>query len=257
MTDIPVQSIRKAFDLFSILVFEDMQREGVGLSVLANRLGLRSNTAHNLLKSMCATGYVAQTADSKYTIGPKGLQIGRLNHLTNDAAIARIHAALETLSASTNETVLFVTMVNGKRVPLCILDPVRPIKVDFTAIPDRSIYDVPTGRILVSYASPAERALVLAEWGMPGEYWQDIATEDQLDAACAAVRNQGYTVVAPDAHELAAMACPALDEQGKLLGAIGCYAPTFRCLRDRQDLIVQQLLETAARLRNDLSSIGY
>ena len=115
MTDIPVQSVRKAFALFSILVFDDLQREGIALTTLAKQLDLRTNTTHNILKSMCATGFVAQTAAARYIVGPKCLQIGRINRLLNDTTLQWCRPPLEALSAKLNETVLFVTLVNGKR----------------------------------------------------------------------------------------------------------------------------------------------
>lgn len=253
MTDIPVQSVRKAFDILSILAFEDIRREGINLTVLAKRLAMRPNTTHNLLKSMCATGFVAQTADSKYMIGPKCLQMGRINQLVSDATIQCVRPILQTLSSSLNESLVFVTMANGKRIPLFMQDSARAIKVDFAAIPDRSIYDMPTGRVLVSYAEPEERAMIIAEWGFPGEYWQDITTHEQLNEACAAVRRQGYTTVTPDINDLFAMACPVHDVKGKLLGALGCYAPMFRCTPEHQNAIIRELLQTAETLQKELS----
>lgn len=252
MSDIPVQSVRKAFDLFSLLAFEDINREGISVTTLARKLDLHLNTTHNLLKSMCATGFVAQTADARYVLGPKALQLGKINQLLNKATADRIRPIIETLGSSLNETVLLVTLINGKRVPLVIFDPVQPIKVDFTAIPDRSIYDVPTGRILVSYTNPQERAMIIDEWGMPGGYWLGIETLDQLHEACVGICKQSYSEIV-GANDLYAVACPVLDKKGNLLGALGCYAPMFRCAKNQRDEITQKLLQTAAILGNELS----
>ena len=250
MGDKYVHSLEKAFAILNVLVFEDLNREGISLSELSKRVGIPSNTLHNLLKTMIHCGYAAQKEDSTYISGPKCLQIGMVNqiHLSKNK-INKIYNILQNLKDDIGESVVFYILSNGERVPLIYLDTNDMIKVDYTKIRTQAFFKFSTGRILAAYASDYELDQILNRWGYPGEIWENINDRESLDKACEKIREKGYyEMIFSDT--VAAFAFPVMDRTGKLIGAVGSYLPVFRCDREKRALILEKLknaVELASR----------
>lgn len=240
--DLPVKSLKKALDILDLLLFA-AGPEGLALTAIARTLGLPANTAHNLLKTMAACGYAEQTADGRYRAGGKWRQAERLHHLLGSETILReLHAAALRLG----ETCVLATLANGDRLVLGRADGASSIQVAAATVEAGRIYTSPTGRVLVAFAAPEERQAILARHGLPGDLWDGIGTEAQLDQATAAIR------AAASCHmltrDLAAVAVPVLAADGALCGALGCYAPRFRCPLRRQRELLRELRTTAAAM---------
>ena len=247
-TDIPVKSVKKALDLLTILAFEDLKREGYALTALAHRMKMPVNTVHNLLKTMVACGYLAQTESGTYGIGPRMTDMGRLNGMLSAVASPRVRKRLDALCHAVEEAVTMATLADGRRVLLCQVDPRTMVRVDAATLEERCLFARPTGRVLAAYASPEELTRVLAQYGMPGAEWDGISSRKALVTALKKIKHRGYELIAHDNSELAAFAVPVVDAHGVLLGSLGCYAPAFRCGPARYESILTQLRQAAADL---------
>jgi len=226
---VPVKSVQKALGLLCTLLFDDPGEKGVTLSALAEPMGMPRNTAHNLLKTMQACGFVAQTPLHAYTAGPLCRQIGRLNHLKSLPVDSLIMPALERLSALIREAVVFAALAGGRRIHVASVDSGHAIRVDHARVEHSSIYALPTGRVLLAWADEDEREAVLAQSGYPADRWNGITDRAALGAALAEVRKAGHSVLDPDTLGLVSLACPVFGPGHVLIGALGCYAPEFRC----------------------------
>ncbi len=246
--DIPVKSLKKALDLLTILAFEDLKREGFPLTVLANRMAMPVNSVHNLLKTMVACGYMAQTEAGTYCIGPRMKDMGRLNVLLSAVASQTVRKRLDALCHVVEEAVTLATLADGRRVMLCQVDPRKMIRVDAATLERRSLFARPTGRVLAAFASPEELGRIVEQYGMPGVEWNGISSRKALGHALDGVRQQGYELIASEESELVAFAVPVLDGTGALLGSLGCYAPSFRCGRERHEPILSYLRQAAVDL---------
>lgn len=69
-----VQSVERAFALLEVLGEADGP---LSLAEVAQRAGLASPTAHRLLRTLQAQGYVAQHATREYSLGPGLIALGR------------------------------------------------------------------------------------------------------------------------------------------------------------------------------------
>lgn len=241
MKNIPVKSVKKALDLLSILVFEDLGNQGIELSVLAKRLGMPNNTAHNLLKTMAHCGFVAQTETSKYIAGPKCQQIGTINELKSSRNTKMLDAQIQKLSSDVQENIVYTILAGGRRITIIHCEPEEQlIKIDSSRVDlANSIYALPTGRVLTAYASETEFQDIVAYYGQPNASWPDFEND------IAGIRKDGFYALTPDKPTINSYAVPVLNSQGNLLGAIGCYAPIFRCTEEHQRNIVDNLLKTA------------
>lgn len=224
MSEVPVKSVKKALDLLSILVFDDAELKGVKLTELAHRLGLPANTTHNLLKTMTVCGYASQNESGRYRPGPQCRRIGQINKIEGSEFKQKLADVLKRHTAQLNEAMVFAALHGGKRVVLARSEPAsQVIRIDHQTVESANIYRLPTGRILTAFASPAEYQRIQDNYGAPGKSWPSCEKEMER------IRKEGRCLMLPDSSGINSFALPVTDKEGKLLGAIGCYAPPFRC----------------------------
>lgn len=245
MIDVPVKAVKKALDLLSLLAFEDPELRGTELTVLAQRLGLPANTAHNLLKTMSVCGYVAQNAAGRYITGPQCRRIGLLNLVEGDQFKERLATLMKRCIAEVNEAMVFVTLHGGKRVVLARSEPTQQaIRIDQQVVESSSIYQMPTGRVLVAFATPDDYRRILANYGPPDAVWPDYKND------LVKIRKERQCLLLPDSRGINAFAFPVCGADHRLLGAIGCYTPAFRCDVAAQQKIIAVLRHAADELAN-------
>jgi DNA-binding IclR family transcriptional regulator len=245
--DVPVKSVKKALDLLTALGLEARPGESVGLFELSNKMGMPPNTARSLLKTMIACGYVSQDGDSRYLPGPRCRQLGRLCHLSVERVESRLMPVLRAACESVGESLVLVTLREGARLVLARAEPRRDIHVAPAVLQEGVMFSTPNGRVLTAYAEESEKAQILEKEGWPKDQWDGIKNISELDASLARIRGRGGEIMRPSA-ELIALACPVLGSGGSLLGALGCFAPLFRCPPERAEDILRQLKEHAVSL---------
>ncbi|OGV34962.1 MAG: hypothetical protein A2020_13365 [Lentisphaerae bacterium GWF2_45_14] len=246
-----VNSIKKALDTLDILIFSDPERKGISLAELSRRTDIRPNTLHNILKTMLRCGYVAQQPDSSYAAGPKCAAIGSENKFRKFSELY-LKNVLEKLHSETDESTVFYTLRNGGRVPILSFSGGSAITIDQSQMDSADFFSKATGRILASFGLNEELDEILELNGLPGKSWNDIDSREKLSAAIAEIKKSGYIII----HEnngIISIAVPVLDAAGRLVGALGCYAPAFRCPEEKHTKIIQALFNSATNIRNYLS----
>jgi len=221
----PIQSVGRALLLLDWLAEGQAAGEVCALQDAADRLGVPASTAHNLLKTLSAAGYVARGARG-YELGVKCAALARASRLTADAAAE----TLDRLAASTGESCVLATLLAGRRRVIGRVEGHSLVRVGAAvADGDRDrFWDLETGRVLAAFADEAELAAIVELHGLPGEAWDGIDSPEALDAALADLRSAGFAEEAAGKREIVALAAPVIDPHGQLLGALGLYLPAYR-----------------------------
>ena len=248
---VPVMAVKKAFDLLEILHFGmSADREGMPLTEIARMMGMKPNSARNILKSMIVCGYVEQSSGSKYLPGPKCRQMGVLNRAVEKSGTGCVNAILTEMTGKLGEASVFTVLVGGNRVIVSTIEANREIKISQATINSDSIFKTPTGRILAAFAAPAALEQVIERHGLPGQIWDGMESREELEKSLAKIRKEGRCVVFEP--EVIGLALPVYGRDGSFVGAIGCYAPAFRCPKDRQAEILSQMKVHAAKIASGL-----
>ena len=254
MKDTLVNSVRKAMNLLDILIFEDFCSKGISLSELSRKTGIKTNTLHNLLKTMVACGYVQQNEDSKYLAGIKCSNIGIINRIRpGSKGLQDIEVILEEYMHELEESVVFTILADSLRVPLLRIEHNSPVKVDYAMLESDNIYEKDTGKILTCYADAYSFNKIKEKWGYPGQHWEGIEDEPAFDYAIKKLHKQGYSKSIVGDGSIISIAVPVLDKNKVLIGALGSYAPVFRCDQEKQKAMIDKLKECALRIadKND------
>jgi IclR family acetate operon transcriptional repressor len=248
-----IKSVQKALALLDHLALGDLARQGVALSALAQACGLPQNTAHNLLKSLVAAGYVAQPRRGLYVAGPKCAQLGRLTPCADPLLQGRMVAALQRFSASEGEGIICSVLVNGERVTIAAVESTQAVRVAQAIIEEIHFFEKATGRLLAAMATEYELQQILARQGWPGVHWDGIADMPALQAALADLRARQYCLIDAAADGLVALAVPVPDAAGAAWGVLGAYAPAYRCPADRRQQLLVRLRALAAELSGTIA----
>ena len=147
-----IQSIKKAFDILNILVFEDIEGKGVGLNELSARLNQNNTTMHNILTTMALCGYVSKIEKGLYAAGSKCREIKDTNNiLPGSASYNQINDIITELNQQLNENVTFAIFINGARVPLIKIESDKAIMINMKNVESKNTYATATGRVLAAF----------------------------------------------------------------------------------------------------------
>lgn len=249
---VPVRSVQKALEILDMLIFEDPACDGVSLSEIARRMAMPANSAHNLLKSMVVCNYVNQNERGHYIAGTMVEQIGSLNRLRSPRMMDVVVSCCRSTGEALGESVVFATLAGGRRIRVAAFDALRSVRVDHASHEVEHMYRSPTGRVLVALADDEQLKAVLARHGWPGAKWADISSRSQLEQARKEIRRRGSETIENTRTEITAMACPVVDSKGALIGAMGCFAPSYRCEQEQQKKIIKTLQTVAEDISDKL-----
>jgi DNA-binding IclR family transcriptional regulator len=219
-----IQSIDRATAILKALANGPRR---LGVSELAERLGLARPTVHGLLQTLQSHGFVEQDRSSdKYQLGPGLLQLG-YSYLDLNELRARSIPYADRLAARTSAAVR-VGVMHGSSV----------VVVHHVFRPDTTFGVLEVGLQLPLHASSLGKAILAFS---PNQLIDDLLSEPlprltkqtldeaALRAEMAAIRDQGVATERDEAvlGESSA-AAPIFDHVGSAVGAIGVVDATER-----------------------------
>src|ERR1700677_1146445 len=225
--DSMIQSVERAAAILAAL---GSGTPRLGVTEIAERVGLAKPTTHGLLRALVAHDLVAQDpASGKYSLGAGVLQLGNA-YLDGSELRARSLLWAESLAQRTNEAV-WVATLSGTRVIVLhhVFRPDNTVQIleVGAAIP---WYACALGHSIVAYlpAGEAARLMVQERAALTG---RTKTTRSALGQALAQVRRRGYAVEDQEATVGdAGIAGPIVGRDGVVAGAIGVVGPAGRIL---------------------------
>src|SRR6202035_2287101 len=213
-----IQSVQRAAQILAVL---GSGTPRLGVTEIADRVGLAKPTVHGLLRTLEANELVAQDPDTgKYSLGPAVLQLGNA-YLDGSELRARSLRWAESLAQRADEAV-WVATLSGSRVIVLhhVFRPDNTVQIleVGAAIPWHACA---LGHSIVAYLPAAEAARVLTEERTPLTVHTK-TTRAALGRALAQVRRQGYAVEDQEATVGdAGIAAPIVGRDGAVAGSIG------------------------------------
>lgn len=223
-----VQSVARAVEILRSLAGAP---RGLGVTELADRIGVAKPTAHALLRTLEADQLVTQDhGTGKYRLGPALLELGNA-YLETHELRARSVVWADSLATRANEAV-WVGVRSGDHV-LVVHHAFRPegavqiLEVGATL----PWHTCALGKAIVAHLPADEQSALLAEPLLMltgGTLTDPVVLADQL----ATVRSSGYALEDGEAAiGDAGIAAPVFDQDG-VVGAIGLVGPVERMLTE-------------------------
>ncbi|RAG85475.1 IclR family transcriptional regulator [Streptacidiphilus pinicola] len=224
-----VQSVHRA-----VRVLRELATAGprLGVTELAERIGVAKPTVHALLRTLESEGLVRQDRETgKYLLGPGLLQLGNA-YLDTQELRTRSVTWADALASRTGEAV-WVAVLADDHV-LVVHHAFRPegavqiLEVGAT-IP---WHTCALGKAIVAFL-PEERQAALLGGELPRLTGRSVADPAALAEQLEQVRGIGYALEDQEsALGDAGIASPVFDRSGEVVGAIGVVGPVEHVLTD-------------------------
>jgi len=247
-----IQSVERAARILAVL---GSGTPRLGVTEIADRLGLAKPTVHGLLRTLEKHNLVAQDPDTgKYSLGPGVVSLGNA-FLDGSEVRARSLLWAESLAQRAGEAV-WVAILSGSRVIVLhhVFRPDNTVQIleVGAAIPWHACA---LGHAIVAHLPESERTRALAGELTPLT-GQTKTTRAALGQVLAEVRKQGYAVEDQEATVGdAGIAASIMGRDGMVAGAIGVVGAADRLLvpATRQEL-ARTVQEAARAISRDLGA---
>lgn len=250
-SDNSVQSIDRALDIIEVLSGES---EGLGVTDIANRIGLHKSTAHRIITTMTARGYLNKNEAGNYQIGLKLIE-----------AVSCYINSLE-LQTEARPYVAKITGELGLTCHLGVLDGDQVVYIEkmdvFSNVRMYSqiglhvhSYSCSLGKCLLSNYSAEDLRKIMANCSFIKFTENTISSIDELITDLDLVRKRGWGIDNEESeigHRC--VAAPIYDYRGDIIAAISASGPTSIFTEDRIESVASYMKEQAMEISK---SMGY
>src|SRR5690349_5108159 len=247
-----IQSVERAARILAVL---GSGTPRLGVTEIAERVGLAKPTVHGLLRTLEKHDLVAQDPDTgKYSLGPAVLSLGNA-YLDGSELRARSLLWAESLAQRANEAV-WVASLSGFRVIVLhhVFRPDNTVQIleVGAAIPWHACA---LGHAIVAYLPDGASSKLLAG-ELQALTGRTKTTRAALSRALAQVRQRGFAVEDQEATVGdAGIAAAILARDGVVAGAIGVVGPAGRLLdQGSMEERVREVTAAARAISRDLGA---
>jgi IclR family transcriptional regulator, acetate operon repressor len=226
------------------------------LSHLAKRAGLNVSTAHHLLATLVARGYVARAgARGVYYLGSKILQLSTAR-VRQVGLIDMAAPYLRKLNEETGETVHLATLQGEDLVTLIKLEARHAVRVDAGTVgKSNAAHATATGKAILAWLPEREMLRVLAGKGMTRFTDNTITDITGLIEELRHVRRNGFAVDREEFQPgVICVGAAVRDHAGGVIGSISISTPTLRAEQTYLDTITGLLTQATRALSEEFGS---
>lgn len=236
-----VQSVLKALDILEAVTDGE---QGIRLNEIADRLNLKTATAHNLIRTLVARDYLYKSRN-QYMLGRKVEELVE-KHCSRQI-LQKMKDTFCELSERYPDAVVTATEICYSELVIRLrVSPDRPGIVQQPTNHTFTPYGTMTGLVCLALAGP-DTGPVLARYPFDeyGIYkWKD---KTALELFLEKIRENGYAAGDFDSSWFRA-AVPVFNAKNQFMFSIGLSFPDMTLEKAKRDNIVSDLLETAAQL---------
>ncbi|TWG97789.1 IclR family transcriptional regulator [Nocardioides sp. J9] len=230
----PLQSLGRALGLLEQVADAG---EPIGLSDLAAACGVPVSTAHRMVRSLVASGYLHQDPDRRYRLGPRLVALGGIAlHPVGPA----LTPWLQRLERSTGETASAATLCGDVVLYVAQVQSSHPMRTSTVPHHRTMAHCSAVGKAMLAQLADDAVAELVRRTGLPRRTHRTLGTVEDLLADLATVRRLGYAVDdEEDEYAARCVAVPVLSSPFPL--AVSVSGPTTRVGRERVPQVAEEL----------------
>jgi IclR family acetate operon transcriptional repressor len=226
-----IQSLVRGLTLLERLAESE---DGVGLTNLAQQVGLAPSTTHRLLMTFQQHLFVRNDPIlGKWYIGVGAFSIGNA-FLHHREYLAQARPVMHDLMELTGETVNLALVDSGRAVFIAQVESREVMRMVVRLGSHAPLHASGVGKAFLATMTDSEVSEILHQHGLPRVTENTLSTPEALHADLLKVRAQGYAI--DDEEHAIGLRCVAStihDEQGKALAAISLSGPKARIPDER------------------------
>ena len=224
----------------------------MGISLLANRLGLAKSTVHRLATTLVEYDILEQNRESgKYRLGLALFELGTLVRRKMDAASGaqeQIHA----LADATGETVQLAILDHLSVLYIRIRESRQAVRLSSGLGTRAPAHCTSVGKALLAY-QPVEVVQQVIDNGLKRYTENTITDPEVLRAELATIRQKGYAIDDEEIEVgLRCVAAPIRDHSGHVTAAISVAAPVQRMTKKNIQTTIPSVVSAAEAISRRL-----
>lgn len=248
-----IQVLERAMNLLEAF---DEDHQEMGVTELADRLGLHKATVHRILRTLEKGGFIQQNDDNgKYHLGWQLIPLGTLALQHFD--LRRLATdLLQKLLEEHQETVDMAIYQSGEMYYLEVLESPQPVKI--AARPGRGlpVHCTATGKAFLAFAEPEEVDKILSR-DLKRYTPQTPTDPDLIRKEFDEIRSKGYATSREEFEDgITAVAAPVFNRKGKVEAVIAIPGPSYRIPDERMNELGEAVCIVARTLTARLRGIS-
>jgi DNA-binding IclR family transcriptional regulator len=223
----PVKSADRVMAVLDLVA----KRGALPFSEISEALGLPKSSAHSLLRTMEARGYLSIDEERRYRLGSRIWELAQAFHEVEDLRTL-MKPLMDEVVARTGETVQLAVLDGISAVYLALSESPHPMKLTSRAGARLPAYTSAIGKTLLAALDPEETARRLDGAELTRLTDHTIVSVPALLEELERTRQRGYGIDDEEfAIGLRCIAVPIRDHDGKVVAAISVSMPTPRYSR--------------------------
>jgi DNA-binding IclR family transcriptional regulator len=245
--------VERALDILEILSTE---RGGLGVSRIADMVGLHKSTAHRLLKTLTERGYAEKTSAGTYRIGLKLMEVVSV-YINSLELLTEARPYVARITADLNLTAHLGILEGDQVVYIERMDAYSVIKL-YAQIGIRvHAYCSSLGKCLLSNFSRDELDKVLENCSFERFTPNTITSRDEMHEELKKVRQRGWAI---DDQEFdinnRCIGAPIYDYRGEIIAAVSASGTPAVLTDDRIRDVADYVKNAAAEISHNLGYAG-
>ena len=244
-----IAGVERALDVLSLFANDEVH--DLGVTEVADRLGLSKAVVHRILSSLRVKGYVAlDEGNRRYALGPAALTLG-LSYLNRVDVEDVARSGLREIVDRTNETATQSVRTGFKRVYVAQVTPSRDIKM---VVQLGSAFPLHAGASSKAFLAflPDELREAYFEHSFERLTAQTITDPRKLERDLTAVHKRGYAISYGERQAGAgSVAAPIFDHTGAPVSVLSVCGPVER-FRSETDRCAEVIVDVTHRLSHRL-----
>jgi IclR family acetate operon transcriptional repressor len=239
-----VQALERGLNLLAIIA----EADGLSLTSVAQRAGIAPSTAHRILNTLKAGGFVHCDDAGGYLIGVQAFRVGNA-FLRNRKLVDVGRSVMRRLLESTGETVNMAIEIESHVVFILQMESHHAIRAFHRPGARGPMHASSLGKAMLAGLADDAISQRLHRTGMPRFTEWTIVDPDALLADIATVRKRGWAV--DDQEQSEGMRCvgaAVYNEHGEVLGAISVAGPAVRVTEERLGELGPMVKRAAAEI---------
>lgn len=232
----------------TLTIVEEVSAAGIiGVTALADRLGIPKSTAFNYLSTLENSGYLVKS-EGQYRLSARFLRFA--SQLDGTFDIVEVATPeVERLAEQTGEIVVTVVEEHGRAIVVHVARGADAINFDVHPGLDYPLHATAAGKAILAYLPDEQVDVVLADHGLESVTSETTTDElglfDELDT----IRKDGVAYNEEESFPgLNGVAVAIKDETGTVVGAVGIVGPSSRMRGDRLHEELPELLLNSANV---------